>query len=111
MTKDPSISHIFYGFVIVTCNIFFTNANFQLREVGRKHRDQSKASSKTVEEQKEQIADLKKKLEEAFTHSKEPSPTVSSELVEKTKVGKCVYQTTFIVLSLYQNIELDDVCV
>ena len=66
--------------------------------MGRKHRDQSKASSKTVEEQKVVIADLKKKLEEAPAASKEPSPTVSSELVEKTKV--CMY-----ILSLYQAVK------
>ena len=59
----------------------------KLREVGRKHRDQSKAASKTVEEQKTEIAELKKKLEEGPAVSKEPSPSTTNELAEKIKVG------------------------
>lgn len=55
--------------------------------MGRKHRDQSKAFSKTVEEQKVQIEEMKKKLDEAPAASKEPSPSTSAELAEKTKAS------------------------
>lgn len=50
-----------------------------------KHRNRCNASLKLIDQLKSEIAELKKKLEEVPT-DKEPSPTTSSELADKTKV-------------------------
>lgn len=57
----------------------------QLREVGVKHRNRSNASLKVIEKNKEEIAELKKKLEDAPAAS-EPSSAAANELAARTEV-------------------------
>lgn len=57
----------------------------QLREVGIKHRNRCNASLKVIDHNKAEIAELKKKLEEAPAVS-EPTPAAASELADMSKV-------------------------
>ncbi len=58
----------------------------QLREVGIKHRNRCNASLKVIEQNKLEIAELKKKLEEAPAVSEPVPAAATSELLDKTKV-------------------------
>ena len=83
----------------------------QLREVGIKHRNRANALQKKIEQNKTEgsekdaeIAELKRKLEEAPATSESTSSATATELADKTKVWALLACMCMCVVTSGQNV-------